>query len=84
MGAADLLANLLSGGITALARGGYLVVKPASKLTDLHRSALRELKRELLKLLADPYEFEERAAILEYDAGLRRSSAERLSGATNF
>jgi hypothetical protein len=47
---------------------------PAGVLTDAHRQAIREHKQALLDM-AEWYE--ERAGILEYEAGLSRAQAER-------
>lgn len=52
MGARDLLAELAGVGITIEANADMLVVRPASKLTDDLRAALRAVKPELLMLLA--------------------------------
>lgn len=54
MGAHDLLAKLAAAGVTVIADGDRLVIRPASRLTDDHRSALRAAKTELLALLGDP------------------------------
>jgi hypothetical protein len=54
MGARDLLAELSGSGLTVTADGDRLVIRPASKLTDTHRDALRRAKPELLALLSAP------------------------------
>jgi hypothetical protein len=54
MGARELLAELQERGMTVVAKGDRLVIRPASKLTDDTRNALRAAKPELLVLLADP------------------------------
>lgn len=52
MGARELLANLAGAGLSVIADGDRLVIRPASKLTDDMRAALRDVKREVLALLA--------------------------------
>lgn len=52
MGARDLLADLNGAGLTVTAEGDRLVIRPASKLTDDMRAALRAAKPALLRLLA--------------------------------
>lgn len=52
MGARDLLHDLAGAGLSVTAHGDQLVIRPASKLTDDMRAALREAKAELLALLA--------------------------------
>ena len=52
MGARDLLADLVGAGLSVTAEGGRLLIRPASKLTDCMREALRNAKPELLALLA--------------------------------
>lgn len=51
MGARELLADLSGAGFSITANGERLVIRPASKLTDPLRAALREVKPELLALL---------------------------------
>ncbi len=51
MGARDLLAELFSAGLTLSADEGRLVVRPASKLSEEMRAALRASKADLLALL---------------------------------
>ena len=45
MGARELLADLAGAGLSVIADGDRLVIRPASKLTDDMRAALRDLKR---------------------------------------
>lgn len=52
MAARDLLADLAGAGLSVIADGDRLVIRPASKLTDGMRAALRNSKREVLALLA--------------------------------
>ncbi len=51
MGARELLSDLADAGLSISAEGGHLVIRPASKLTDHMRAALRDAKPELLALL---------------------------------
>lgn len=64
MGARDLLADLTGAGLSVTANGDRLVIRPASKLSDPMRAALRESKPELLKLLRGdrPYLLDREAA----------------------
>ena len=52
MGARDLLTYLAGAGLSVTADGDRLVIRPASRLTDPMRAALRDAKPELLALLA--------------------------------
>ena len=83
MGAPDLLRHLRGAGFTlAVAEGGGIRIAPISKLSDDHRQAIRVHKAELLALLsgevddAEHEAFEERAAVIQFDAGLSRADAE--------
>ena len=51
MGAHDLLTDLAGAGLSVTAQGGDLVIRPASRLTERMRVALRSGKPELLALL---------------------------------
>lgn len=51
MGARDLLDGLAEAGISVAVDGDKLVIRPASRLTDDIRAALRASKPELLALL---------------------------------
>ena len=53
MGGRDLLLSLASAGLSVTAEAGRLMIRPASKLTDEMREALRAAKPELLALLSD-------------------------------
>jgi virulence-associated protein VagC len=55
MGARELLHELAGAGLTVTADGDRLMIRPATKLTDDMRGALRAAKPELLKLLTRPY-----------------------------
>lgn len=52
MGARDLLQSLADAGVSVEADGGRLLIRPASRLTDAMREALRAAKPDLLSLLA--------------------------------
>ncbi|MFM1855697.1 MAG: TubC N-terminal docking domain [Pseudomonadota bacterium] len=85
MNGRELLHQFHRAGITVVAEAGNLFVRPASALTEAHRQALRASKQELLLLLAAVgdssrlEEFEERAAIMEFDGGMSRAEAERTA-----
>ena len=80
-----------AGFIPALSPAGGLLIEPASKLTPEQRDFIRAHKVLLLEELRgeaandaplvtaefDQEAFEERAAILEFDAGFSREEAER-------
>jgi TubC N-terminal docking domain len=51
MGARELLKDLAGAGLSVITDGDWLLIRPASKLTDDLRSALRAAKPELLLLL---------------------------------
>lgn len=51
MGARELLDDLAGAGVTVTADGDRLVIRPASKLTDAMRSALKDAKPGLLAML---------------------------------
>jgi len=53
MGARALLSELAGAGVSVTADGESLLIRPASKLTDTMRAALREAKPDLLKLLRE-------------------------------
>jgi virulence-associated protein VagC len=53
MGARELLADLTGAGLTVTPEGDRLVIRPASRLTDELRAAVREAKPELLRLLTE-------------------------------
>lgn len=55
MGARELLHELAGAGLTVTADGDRLMIRPATKLTDDMRGALRAAKPELLMLLTRPY-----------------------------
>ena len=51
MGVRELPADLAGAGLSVTAEGDRLVIRPASKLTDPMRAALRAAKPELLVLI---------------------------------
>lgn len=53
MGARELLANLACAGLSVAVEGARLVIRPACRLTDDLRAAVRSSKPELLALLAN-------------------------------
>ncbi len=56
MGARELLHDLTGAGFSLVADGDKLVIRPASKLTDELRAAVRQAKPELMDLLTErPY-----------------------------
>jgi hypothetical protein len=79
MNAAHLLADLRAQGFEVTPDGKALIVRPASRLSDTLKEAVRAAKADLLvclwaEMLREHYE--ERAAILEHDGGLPRAEAE--------
>ncbi len=88
MGAPDVLQWFRRDGLAlSLLPSGGLAVRPASKLTDAHRQALRDHKAAIVDALNspgpvqdfDPEAFEERAGIAQFDGGLSRPDAEALA-----
>lgn len=55
MGARELLHELAGAGLTVTADGDRLMIRPATKLTEDMRGALRAAKPELLMLLTQPH-----------------------------
>ncbi len=80
MKTSDLLALLAANGLSLLRVNDKIRATPADLLTNNLRQHIRKHKFALLVQLsgcADQIEaFEERAAIMEYDAGLPRTEAE--------
>jgi hypothetical protein len=81
MSAASLLLDLRRLGIRLEADGERLRYFPRSALTPDLLDQLKAHKADLLALIE---RFEERAAILEFDAGLIRREAERLAWDDQF
>lgn len=74
--AADLHWKLCGLGFRLTAKGGKLQVFPADSLTNADRLLIREHKAALIDVV---YDFEERAAIREFNGGLCREDAEILA-----
>lgn len=81
MNAVEVLANLRDRGFHIDAAGNKLLVTPASRLTDADRAAIRSSLRGLVELLEeDRLDWtEERAGILEFEAGMLRAEAEEMA-----
>jgi len=82
MSAHRLIDEFAEVGVRLTAENGQVVFEgPREVLTPERFEELRRHKAELLTALApsDLDAFEERAAILEYDAGLQRHNAETLA-----
>jgi hypothetical protein len=80
LGAADaLIARVREAGVELLLEGKQLGYRPAPRLPDELLAELVEQRDAVVASLASDaeYEFEERAAILEFDAGMSRAEAER-------
>ncbi len=78
----DLIDEFAEAGVRLTAENGQLIFEgPREVLTPERIEELRRHKAELLAALAapDPDAFEERAAIIEHDAGLPRQEAETLA-----
>ncbi len=75
----SLLRRLHEAGVFLTVRGDRLLYRcQAGAMTDDLRADLLTWRPELLA------EYQERAAIMEFDGGLQRSEAERLAGAAVF
>lgn len=74
--AIDLLLRLERDGFRLRADGDTLFVEPGHRLTPADGQAIRDHKADILAYLA---EYDERAAMAEYDGNLSRSDAEALS-----
>jgi len=83
MRGATVLAELERAGLLVSVQGADLIVRPASRLTPRARDIIRANKPALLSALTEAaaerlrQEYEERAAIGEFEGGLRRAEAER-------
>ena len=83
--AALAIAKMRAAGFALKTDGDGLQIAPSDRLTDAQRAYIRahkvlllaELRAELAPVDFDQDAFEERAAILEYDAGFSRDEAER-------
>ena len=74
--AIDLLLRLERDGFRLRADGDTLFVEPGHRLSAADSQAIRDHKSDILDYLA---EYDERAAIAEYDGHLSRSDAEALA-----
>ena len=74
--AIDLLLRLERDGFRLRAEGDTLFVEPGHRLTPADGQAIRDHKADILAYLA---EYDERAAIAEYDGNLSRPDAEALA-----
>ena len=74
--AIDLLLRLERDGFKLRSNGDTLFVEPGHRLTPADGQAIRDHKMDILAYLA---EFDERAAIAEYDGHLSRPDAEALA-----
>ena len=75
MGTRELMADLAGAGVSVTAEGDRLAIRPASKLTEPMRVALRDAKPELLALLrglAGASEALDLAAVAWTDADIAR------------
>ena len=80
-----VLKRLAEAGIFISIEGeGNLAAEPASSLTDELRSMIRANKTALLEMLAKQENYEERAAVMEFDGQLDRELAERCAHAIIF
>jgi hypothetical protein len=76
MEAVTLLKEIKSHELDIQAIEGNLHVSPSAKITDSIRQTIRQHKDALVDFIET---YEERAAIMEYDAGLSREQAEILA-----
>lgn len=74
MCARELLDELRAAGISVVVRGDMLFVRPADRLSDRHRVALRSAKSEVLALLAASRDAEVVAASAAIRGAKRRGS----------
>lgn len=73
MEAGILLTEIKAHGLDIQAINGNLHVRPSNRITEGIRKAIRIQKTALVNFIEA---YEERAAIIEYDAGLSRKDAE--------
>lgn len=86
MAASTILATIAAAGLTVTADGDRLTVRPKDRIAPEVRDLIRARKAELLALLVEHSasaddSWDERAAIVEHDAGLPRGTAETVAGA---
>lgn len=68
-----LIHDLKMRGLYMHAKDDRLYISPAEKIPDSLRPKIKEMKDKLILFLE---QWEERAAIMEYDAGMTRQDAE--------
>lgn len=76
MEASILLTEIKAHGLDMQTLEGNLHISPRDQITDAIRDTIRQHKADLVDFLES---YEERAAIMEYGAGLSREQAEILS-----
>lgn len=79
LSAAKIIERIRANGANVMCDRGKLVVINRSKLPDEALGFIRDHAKEIAALLDREAEFEERAAIIEYDGGLTRAVAEYLT-----
>ena len=80
MNAGEALVQLRAAGLVLDVAGEALLARPAHRITDNHRALIRAHKDALVQLVLfepDREWMEERAAILQFDAGMTRVDAEK-------
>lgn len=77
--AQDLIADLRARGVTLSVAGDRLHYRPVAAATPDLRARMVTMKEELIVLVE---RFEERAAIIEFDAGHPRAEAEERAWAS--
>lgn len=75
----DLVDRVRSHGANVTLDGSKLVIVNRHKLPAVAMDFIRQHGKEIANFLDKEGEFSERAAILEYDGGLKRSVAEYLT-----
>ncbi|MCB9973115.1 MAG: hypothetical protein H6854_00965 [Rhodospirillales bacterium] len=73
MGAGILLMEIKAHGLDIQAIDGNLHVRPGDRITESIREAIRTQKTALVDFIEA---YEERAAIMQFDAGMARDEAE--------
>lgn len=73
MAASKVIEAIRTHGLSISADNGNLHVWPKDRITPEMRATIRSMKTALLDFIDD---YEERAAIMEYDGGMSRTEAE--------
>jgi len=68
-----LLTEIQNQGLNIQAIEGNLDLSPSGRITDAMRQTIRQYKADLVAFLEN---YEERAAIMEFDGGMTRQEAE--------